>query len=84
MRKSFKKGLAMVLAAAMAFSTPVAVGRTVAGAAETPTVITESTTQEDVVAKGAFNTSFSNYYKQHSRFTWMRLVLRTGTQSFWP
>ncbi len=35
MRKSFKKGLAMVLAAAMAFSTPVAVDRTVAGAAET-------------------------------------------------
>ena len=68
MRKSFKKGLAMVLAAAMAFSTPVAVGRTVAGAAETPTVITESTTQEDVVAKGAFNTSFSNYYKGSGNF----------------
>ena len=34
MRKSFKKGLAMVLAAAMVFSTPVAVDRTVSAAAE--------------------------------------------------
>ena len=35
MRKNLKKRLAMVLAAAMVFSTPVAVNNTVAGAAET-------------------------------------------------
>jgi len=34
MRKNLKKRLAMVLAAAMVFSTPVAVNNTVAGAAE--------------------------------------------------
>ena len=34
MRKSFKKGLAMALAAAMAFSTPVAVNKSVSAAAE--------------------------------------------------
>ena len=37
MRKNLKKRLAMVLAAAMVFSTPVAVNNTVAGAAETMT-----------------------------------------------
>lgn len=68
MRKSFKKGMAMLLAAAMVFSTPVALDATTAKAAATPTVITESSTAEDVVAKGAFWSSFSNYYKASGNF----------------
>ena len=59
MRKNLKKRLAMVLAAAMVFSTPVAVNKTTASAAAEPTVITASTTEADVVAKGGYNTSFS-------------------------
>lgn len=68
MRKNLKKRLAMVLAAAMVFSTPVAVNKTTASAAAEPTVITASTTETDVVAKGGFNTSFSNYYKGTGNF----------------
>ncbi len=68
MRKNLKKRLAMVLAAAMVFSTPVAVNKTTASAAAEPTVITASTTEADVVAKGGFNTSFSNYYKGTGNF----------------
>ena len=68
MRKNLKKRLAMVLAAAMVFSTPVAVNKTTASAAAEPTVITASTTKADVVAKGGFNTSFSNYYKGTGNF----------------
>ena len=68
MKKSLKKRLAMVLAAAMVFSTPVAVNKTTASAATEPTVITASTAEEDVVAKGNFNTSFSHYYKGTGNF----------------
>lgn len=68
MRKNLKKRLAMVLAAAMVFSTPVAVNKTTASAAAEPTVITASTTEADVVAKGAWNTSFSHYYKGIGNF----------------
>ncbi len=68
MRKSLKKRLAMVLAAAMVFSTPVAVNNTTANAAAEPTVITASTAEEDVIAKGGFNTSFSHYYKGTGNF----------------
>ena len=45
MRKSFKKGLAMALAAAMVFSTPVAVNKTVSVAAETESALDMETLQ---------------------------------------
>ena len=68
MRKSFKKGMAMVLAAAMVFSTPVAVNKTAVKAAAEPTVVTESSDTEDVVTKAGYALSWSNYYKASGNF----------------
>lgn len=66
MIKSFKKGLALVLAAAMVFSTPIATNSTKANAEETATetdVVTDTTDVADEVATGAWWTNFSKYYQ---------------------
>ena len=71
MVKRFKKGLALVLAAAMVFSTPVALNKTTAKAGTTTAeadIITDTTSEADRMETTGFKTGWSNYYKVSGDF----------------
>jgi hypothetical protein len=66
MTKGFRKGMAVVLTAALALSTPVALNKTAvqAGTATTTAdVVSDSSTTPDSVTGGAWWKNWSNYYK---------------------
>ena len=71
MRKSFKKALSLVLAAALAFSTPIATNATSAGAAVTGDVVdvTESMELNDAIGDGTTTGGFFGNFTKYYRLT---------------